>query len=173
LARRHPEKSGRDQAMPVDESTESVQQCEQFSKEARKKARDMDCDELLEKINELTSCERQGRSGTKGLEQRFRDYLGDDATHGPAIENQQRGLRTYIDEYVSRGCGDPPSKAYEFANKPLPTPVPAPDNSKKAGAAVKAGAVVGLGYITYRVIRMLPSLLPPLWETIPVNLAIP
>ncbi|WP_263409587.1 RHS repeat-associated core domain-containing protein [Terriglobus tenax] len=36
------------------------------------------------------------------------------------------------------------------------------------------GISVGLGgYITYRVIRMLPSLLPPLWETIPANLALP
>ena len=36
------------------------------------------------------------------------------------------------------------------------------------GVEVEIGA-----YITYRVIRMIPSLFPPLWETIPANLAIP
>jgi RHS repeat-associated protein len=36
------------------------------------------------------------------------------------------------------------------------------------------GVEVGLGaYITYRVARMIPSLFPPLWETIPANAAIP
>jgi hypothetical protein len=32
---------------------------------------------------------------------------------------------------------------------------------------------VGTGYLIYRGIRMLPSLLPPLWPTIPLNVAIP
>lgn len=43
--------------------------------------------------------------------------------------------------------------------------------------AAKAGALVGggvtAGYVLYRVVRMIPSLFPPLWETIPVNLAVP
>ncbi|MBI3546203.1 MAG: hypothetical protein HY081_06375 [Gammaproteobacteria bacterium] len=34
-------------------------------------------------------------------------------------------------------------------------------------------AVGGAAYIIYRCIRMLPSLAPPLWPTIPPNLAIP
>ena len=37
----------------------------------------------------------------------------------------------------------------------------------------KAGAVIGAGYVIYRGIRMLPSLLPPFWWTIPGNVAIP
>ena len=45
------------------------------------------------------------------------------------------------------------------------------------GDGVKTVAKVGVGvggaYIAYRVIRFLPSLFPPLWETIPVNLAVP
>jgi len=136
----------------------------------------MDCKELLDKITELTDQEKTGGMGTKGLEQRFRDYLGDDATHGPAILNQQRSLRTYIDEYINKGCGDPPSEAYEVSRRPLPAPAPAPSDEKSKDAAkavAGAGATVGLVYITYRMIRMLPSLLPPLWETIPVNLAVP
>ncbi len=34
-------------------------------------------------------------------------------------------------------------------------------------------ATVGAGYIVYRGIRMLPSLLPPFWWTIPINVATP
>ena len=37
----------------------------------------------------------------------------------------------------------------------------------------KAGAAIGAGYVIYRGIRMLPSLLPPFWWTIPGNVAIP
>lgn len=40
-------------------------------------------------------------------------------------------------------------------------------------AAVAAGATVAGGYLIYRAVRMLPSLLPPLWWTIPGNAAIP
>jgi RHS repeat-associated protein len=36
------------------------------------------------------------------------------------------------------------------------------------------GVEVGItAYVIYRVVRMLPSLLPPLWETIPLNAAVP
>ncbi len=41
------------------------------------------------------------------------------------------------------------------------------------GTAAKIGAGVGIGYAAYRVLRFLPSLLPPLWETIPLNLVTP
>ena len=37
----------------------------------------------------------------------------------------------------------------------------------------KLGAVIGAGYVIYRGVRILPSLLPPLWWTIPGNVAIP
>jgi RHS repeat-associated protein len=40
------------------------------------------------------------------------------------------------------------------------------------GAAAGAAAI-GTGYIIYRIIRMLPSLAPPLWPTIPANAIIP
>ena len=35
------------------------------------------------------------------------------------------------------------------------------------------GAAVGTGYLIYRGVRMIPSLLPPLWWTIPANVACP
>ena len=47
-------------------------------------------------------------------------------------------------------------------------------NNKPIGKYVVLGVTMGAGaYVTYRVIRFLPSLAPPLWETIPANLAIP
>lgn len=159
-----------------DEEKESIERCETFSRKARKKARLMDCAELLNKINELTDLKKTGRSGTKGLLQRFHDYKGDDATHGPEILNQQRALRTYVDEYISRGCGDPPPESVEVMERPLPVQEEE-SNSDTAREVVKTTVVVGgglgLAYLTYRVIRMLPSLLPPLWSTIPVNFAVP
>ncbi|MDE8564278.1 hypothetical protein PNH38_10355, partial [Anoxybacillus rupiensis] len=46
----------------------------------------------------------------------------------------------------------------------------AKDAAKKAA---KVGAAAGAGYIVYRGVRMAPSLLPPLWPTLPANLVIP
>jgi hypothetical protein len=140
----------------------------------------MSCPELLDKINELIDREKRGdEGGTKGLLQRFRDYRGDDATHGPEIVKQQRSLRSYLEEFEDKGCGDPPDKAEEIMKRPLPTPAKAEAPSEPAGMSgdVKAGAAaaatVGAGYVAYRVIRFLPSLAPPLWWTIPENLAVP
>ena len=133
----------------------------------------MDCPELLDSINRLTDTEKRGRNGTKGLVQRFRDYLGDDATHGPQLQDQQRSLRTYLDEYDKKGCGDPPSGSVAMASQPLPSPTPSTVDPSTAKAVVATGGAVGLGYGIYRAIRFLPSLAPPLWWTIPENLAIP
>jgi hypothetical protein len=41
------------------------------------------------------------------------------------------------------------------------------------GGAAAVGAGIGVGYLIYRGVRMIPSLFPPLWPTIPANLAIP
>lgn len=43
--------------------------------------------------------------------------------------------------------------------------------AKKLFAA--GGPSVGTGYVIYRGVRMLPSMLPPLWWTVPGNLVIP
>lgn len=45
-----------------------------------------------------------------------------------------------------------------------------PDYSKNL---LVGGTAIGTGYAVYRVVRMLPSLLPPLWWTIPENALIP
>jgi len=50
----------------------------------------------------------------------------------------------------------------------------APKQLQIAGSdALKITAGAGALYATYRAIRMIPSLFPPLWPTIPVNAAVP
>ncbi|HQT90202.1 MAG TPA: hypothetical protein PK677_16990 [Acidiphilium sp.] len=133
------------------------------------------CAKLLAKINELMDQEKTTRGGTKGLIQRFRDYQGDDVGHGTAIENQQGSLAEHLRAYEKNGCGDPPSGAAELAQRPLPSPQSAQSSAgnQNAKTALEAGGAVTAGYIAYRVIRMIPSLFPPLWWTIPENVAIP
>ena len=58
------------------------------------------------------------------------------------------------------GCGGPP-----------PPPAPACGETCKTTANVVVAG--GTAYLVYRCLRMVPSLLPPLWPTIPANLAIP
>jgi hypothetical protein len=164
----------------ADDPKECVQECPARSKKAEKAARKKSCAEIFEKINELTDREKKGgEGGAKGLLQRFRDYKGDDLTHGPEIQKQQRSLSTWIDEYIKKGCGEPPPTAVEVSQRPLPKPTSAAEPSQPGGisdgtkAGVAAAATVGAGYVAYRVIRFLPSLAPPLWWTIPENIAIP
>ena len=81
------------------------------------------------------------------------------------------------------GCGPRPPGATEWATKPLPT---AADYKGNGGSVMNGDTLrttakttttivtsVGVGYLIYRGVRMLPSLFPPLWPTIPANAAIP
>jgi hypothetical protein len=58
-----------------------------------------------------------------------------------------------------------------------PAPAPAPESGVSgrdvARGAAAVGAGIGIGYLVYRGVRMIPSLFPPLWPTIPANLAVP
>jgi hypothetical protein len=108
--------------------------------------------------------------GGKGLIQRLRDYLGDDATHHINIKQQSKSLNTYLDEYKNKGCGDPPGGAVEVLEQSQEFLKNHPDATKAAAAAGSAGVIA---YGAYRVIRFLPSLAPPLWWTIPENLSVP
>jgi len=46
-------------------------------------------------------------------------------------------------------------------------------NCNQCPQCKKALAGVGIGYVIYRCVRMLPSLWPPFWWTIPENAAVP
>jgi membrane protein involved in colicin uptake len=69
--------------------------------------------------------------------------------------------------------GDPPRKAKEALKQKEGWDWDA-KASKAAEKKIVSGAfAIGGGYVVYRVIRILPSLAPPLWWTMPVNIAIP
>lgn len=59
----------------------------------------------------------------------------------------------------------------------VPRTAPAPSSGPSGRDVVRGvaatGAAIGIGYLVYRGIRLIPSLFPPLWPTIPANLAIP
>ncbi len=146
------------------------------------------CERIRAKINELISRNKreEGGGGTHGLEHRFPEQIH--GKHGPGtdvwnnhemqIKNQQKALQRKLEELTKNMCGDPPPGAWTWATRPVPSLKEWIDPTTEA---LKTGVkVVGKGIATgvilygiYRVIRFLPSLLPPLWSTIPGNLAVP
>lgn len=144
------------------------------------------CEVLRRVIEELIERVRpRPRDGTKGLRHRFREQIegrnGPGTTgwnnHDQEIRRQQRTLKTRLEEWQQNRCGPPPPGAWHWATRPRPQPREwrGPPVSAREVAEVAAGgaAALGLGYLIYRGVRMMPSLLPPLWPTIPVNLAVP
>lgn len=145
------------------------------------------CEALRRVIEALVNRDKRqhGGGGTHGLVHRFREQInganGPGTTiwqnHERAITNQQRGLRQRLQEYQRNRCGPPPPGAWGWATRPVPQPsewvAPSSGTSDAVKYAAGGAAAVGAGYLLYRGIRMLPSLLPPLWWTIPGNAAIP
>jgi len=90
-----------------------------------------------------------------------------------AFTDRQRGLGNRMQDYYDSGCGDPPGWAMDWVTKPVPLPAPKPVpvpvvDSKAVATGV---AAVGVGYIVYRIIRLIPSIVVP--PTLIPNLAIP
>jgi RHS repeat-associated protein len=87
---------------------------------------------------------------------------------GGDIQASKDVIKDAYEEWQEEGCPGPDSKG-KYGNKGGKN-----DNqSEISTTAVKTGVVLTSGYLIYRIIRFLPSLFPPLWETIPANLAIP
>jgi hypothetical protein len=108
------------------------------------------------------------------------------ATHAKAYDEQANGVKRKVDEWDRRKCDDKgggglPQIAREYVTQRpvlgsgvlVPVLSSAMTATTVAVAAGGAAATVGVGYLIYRGIRLLPSLFPPLWWTIPENLAIP
>jgi hypothetical protein len=103
--------------------------------------------------------------------------------HYQEITDLQRGLKNDITDYIDQciknnkgggGGGSPvPRWIDEMAGRPVPPPVYSRSmTGADAGeAAAGAAAVVGVGYLVYRGLRLIPSLFFP--PSIPLNLAIP
>lgn len=111
--------------------------------------------------------------------------------HQQQFQNKQQNLRRMLNQWDTNNCGPGylPENAWRWATRPVPRPAPRPTSERtreeppRAGpdidakdVAVAAGATAGavaIGYLAYRAVRLLPSLLPPLWWTLPANVAVP
>lgn len=140
--------------------------------------------EILEFLSNLKKRASELRANTGNLPQSrpstphprygFRSIEGEQHQ----FRGRQEGLRNRLNEYNSRGCGPPPpSDAWRYATmdapQAAPRPVPAEPivDPNTARNVATGAAAIGAGYVAYRIIRLLPSLLfPP--SLIP-NLAIP
>ncbi|WP_089726423.1 hypothetical protein [Candidatus Thiosymbion oneisti] len=148
------------------------------------------CEKLRKKIDELINRNKRelGGGGTHGLKHRFAEQVNAPLNHGPGtpewinhegnIKGDQKALRRALERFRDNHCGPPPNGAGTWARRPVPTReqwLPRPAVDMDAVKVVAGGTVAGgAGYLIYRGIRMLPSLAaPPLWPTIPANLAIP
>lgn len=151
------------------------------------------CKELRDKIDELINRNKrtEGNGGTHGLKWRFEEQIyganGPNTTswanHDKAIKEQQAGLRDRLNDWNKNNCGEKnplPENAWEWATKPRPQAADwvAPASKMqmlKDGAKLGAQGVLAGGalYALYRAARLVPSLLPPLWWTIPANVAVP
>lgn len=85
-----------------------------------------------------------------------------------------KGYHNMVDRWRESGCpGDPPGLPSEYQHVPNPNPRPAPGPGIDPLPIVGAGGAAAWGYVLYRLIRQIPSLLPPAWPTFIPNLLVP
>ncbi|AOA59578.1 hypothetical protein [Acinetobacter larvae] len=93
--------------------------------------------------------------------------------HRTLINSTDSNLRDWEDRYDNECFDDKCDTGCSAVGSTKPVELKTIElsaTSSKVGKVVAAG---GLVYIGYRIVRMLPSLAPPLWPTIPINLATP
>jgi len=96
-------------------------------------------------------------------------------------EEVQKGLRNRLNDWNTQGCGGPgptaqiPENAWKWATDPPPPPgiSPTADRSNLVQVAAGVTVTIGVAYVLYRIVRLAPSLAPPLWWSIPANVAVP
>jgi len=145
------------------------------------------CKELEDRIRRLTDELKNKRHPDLLINPRGLPLYGPKdsvESHIFQYHDVQTGLQRLIEQWHKNGCGDSGqggdwrliNEAYLWSYQPTPINIGVgrhPRVSVTPGqAAAGAGAVVG-GYLLYRAIRMLPSLIPALWWTIPANAAAP
>ncbi len=103
-------------------------------------------------------------------------------------KTMQKNCLTILTEKIQKNdCCKPgdrkPDSIPNFSPKPIPEKIPVDNRVSPSDEGISAekvvestlvvGGVTAAAYITYRVVRLLPSLLPPLWPTLVPNLMIP
>ncbi len=177
----------------ADSDPEGIQQCQ-----LKKKLEE--CAALRKKIDELISRNKHDPAapnfgkGRHGLEHRFREIISNlrkyyaegwdpeklqkAKTHLNEIVEAKDDLASALRQLRDKGCGDPPPGGWSWATRDVKEFENAIDKASDGlgdAAKVAGGALAGAGaaYLAYRVVRMIPSLFPPLWGTIPLNSALP
>ena len=96
----------------------------------------------------------------------------EDAGHWPHYDDSRN--RKYPGKFGKPRPGQKRLKPYQSWDNPWPALGSDTARSLSTGQKIAVGAAAaGTGYLIYRSIRMIPSLAPPLWWTIPANLATP
>lgn len=147
-----------------------------------------DCDDLLTRIiaRVIELKERAAALITNPLNLPQSGPMSIDG-HQQQFRNKQINLRRLLQDWDTNNCGPGlPSDAWNWATRPVPAPRPvAPPSTSTprtgdeittqdvVDTAAKGVTAAATLYIAYRVVRMLPSLLPPLWWTIPANAVAP
>jgi len=144
------------------------------------------CDDLAKQIDKLINRDKRihGDKGAHGLKHRFPEQINGQngpsteswKTHEDQIKGSQKKLLKMLKHYKDNGCGPPPPSAYSWATRPVPKPSEWVGNQENINYKALGGAALGsaaIGYGIYRVVRFIPSLFPPLWGTIPPNIAVP
>lgn len=107
-----------------------------------------------------------------------RDPANDSTRENEHVHLKGDGKKYQQDKFGNRrkgenSPGDPPQKAKDALKEREGWDWDAKARNA-AGKKIAVGTMVaGGGYVAYRVVRMIPSLAPPLWWTIPENLVIP
>jgi len=134
------------------------------------------CDGLGALMNHLANAIRpHGSNAFKGLNQRIAQ-MAQMSRSNPAwtghlqqIDSRRNELRRIYDQWNNNNCGDPPAGVMGA----LHDPVLSYDDRREIERQTQLQLMV-VGYILYRVVRLAPSILfPPLWPTVPGNVAIP
>jgi hypothetical protein len=144
-----------------------------------------ECAEILAEIKELLwrNKHEHGGGGTHGLTHRFTEQINGKSgpgteswrKHDRSIKTQQRGLRKRLEKWDFKNCGDPPPNAWYWATRPAPKASEWQGQEGGITARDVGTGVLAAGalYATYRAVRLIPSLFPLGWPTLPANLAIP
>ena len=102
-------------------------------------------------------------------------------SHADKFKERQGALRKGLEAYNSNDCGRGPGPpipqdAWNWATNPTPknswSRLPTNPN-KMVQVAKDIALTAGTAYVIYRIARLVPSLAPPLWPSLPANLAIP
>jgi hypothetical protein len=92
--------------------------------------------------------------------------------HLEQINNRRQELQKQIKQWNENDCGDPPPGVLDVLDVPVLSYEDV-RNLQRTERVMQIGVGAALGYAGYGFMRLLPSLLPPLWPTLVPNVIVP